>query len=88
MSLEPPELSEDVLADSLLYAALASDNTIAVSTAFAQAMERPERLNLTREHSPALGSLQTEVADDYYLLSGANAATEDMLNHQVAALEH
>lgn len=51
-------------------------------------MERPERLNLTREHSPALGSLQTEVADDYYLLSGANAATEDMLNHQVAALEH
>ena len=88
MSLEPTELSEDVLADSLLYAALASDNTIAVSTAFAQAMERPERLNLTREHSPALGSLQTEVADDYYLLNGANAATEDMLNHQVAALEH
>jgi len=79
--------SESILADSLLYAALASDNTIAVSADYARALARPERLNLTREHSPMLASLQTEVATDYYLLSGASAATESMLKHQVEALE-
>jgi len=80
------DYSEEVIADSLLYAALALDNTIAVSAAFARALDRPERLDLTREHSPKLANLQTESATDYYLLSGANAATESMLNHQVEAL--
>jgi len=78
--------TEDILADSMLYAALASDNTIALSASYARALERPERLDLTREHSPALAGLQTENAQDYYLLSGANAVTESMLNHQVEAL--
>ena len=78
--------SEDVIADSMLYAALARDNTIAVSAAYARALERPERFDLTREHSPALANLQTESAKDYFLLSGANAATESMLNQQVEAL--
>lgn len=79
---------EEVIADSMLYAALAHDNTIAVSSAYARALERPERLDLTREHSPKLANLQTESANDYYLLSGANAATESMLSNQVEALNN
>ena len=74
------------MSDALIYAALANDNTIALSSAFAQSNKHPERLELSRDHSPALASLQSEEITDYYLLSGAQAATQSMINSQVEAL--
>ncbi len=78
--------TDDILADALLHAALASDNTIVLSATYAKLLPRPERLELTREHSPALAALQTVAASEYYLLSGANAATEAMLARQTQSL--
>ena len=80
------ESSQALMRDALIYTALANDNTIALSSDFAQSIKHPERLELSREHSPALASLQREDVTDYYLLSGAQAATQSMINSQVEAL--
>ena len=80
------EPSQALMSDALIYAALANDNTIALSSQFAQSIRHPERLELSREHSPALASLQSKEITDYYLLSGAQAATQSMINSQVEAL--
>jgi len=82
----PGYLLDAVQSDALLHAALADDNTIALSAAYARDLPRPERLELTREHSPALGSLHLSDASDYFLLAGANPATEKMLHRQMAIL--
>lgn len=76
----------DTLNDALLHAALANDNSIALSAAYALELPRPQRLELTREHSPALAGLRTSEASDYYLLSAANAATEEMLARQIEVI--
>lgn len=90
----------DAIADSdrvdnaLLHAALAEDNTVALAANFARALPRPERLELTSEHSPALRALHSfaseEVSEnesnDYFLLSSANPTTQAMLEQQVKSL--
>ena len=87
-SLQDVRLSDqEQLADALLYAALANDNSIAITSSYARALERSERLQLTSEHSPMLADLQGEAASEYYLLSGANAATERLLEQQIASLQ-
>ena len=72
--------------DALLHAALAEDNAVSLGADFARQLPRPERLELTSEHSPALAALHPGDSPDYFLMSGANPATEAMLANQVDAL--
>lgn len=86
----PESLSDSVASgvceDALLHAALAEDNTIALSAVFARQLPRSERLELTSEHSPALAALHSGDTRDYFLMSGAKPATEEMLAKQIDAL--
>lgn len=77
---------QETLDDALLHAALAEDNCIALSADYAHSLPRPERLELTSEHSPVLAALQTSEARNYFLLSTASSATEEMLNRQIEVL--
>ena len=75
--------------DALLHAALAEDDTIALTAAFARELPRPERLELTSEHSQALSALHSSRSDetnDYFLLSSANSTTLRMLERQVESM--
>ena len=78
--------ADEAREDALLHAALAEDNAVVLAADFARQLPRPERFELTSEHSPSLAALHTNQSRDYFLMSSAKPVTEAMLSKQIDAL--
>lgn len=74
------------IADAVLRSAVADDATIVLSVEFLNNLTQPDRLELTREHNPALAALHGDDNTDYYLLSRATGNLADLIENQVHSL--
>ena len=80
------EPSGAALSDARLLCALADDHAIALAEPFARRLDRPERLDITHEHSPALADLQSGASQGYYHMRGAVHTINELLLSQEQAL--